>query len=281
MEEYYFLFLIAGIWTIAAIMQDLKKREVANWLNFSFIAVGLSYRAFYSSVFANKEFFIYGVLGFLFMFIMAYALYYGRAFAGGDAKLLMGFGIILPYKSYLDILVLGIGAILVLFLSGLIWSLLYSVYLVERNKEKFKKEFEKNWNKYRAWFFISIFVLLFLSMLIGIRNGWVFGGFIVLFSLIWIYVKSLDGILLKEKNVKELREGDWIEEGITVKGKKIEKSVHGLSLEEIEYLRKNAKRRKILIKEGIPFTPAFLGALIVMVFFLEALLSYLSLVKTF
>src|SRR3989338_6014136 len=107
MEEYYFLFVLTFLFTLFASIQDLKKREVANWLNFSFIAFALTYRAFYSLATKNFQFFLFGILGFAIFFILAHALYYSKAFAGGDAKLLMGFGVILPYTSYNSLLILS------------------------------------------------------------------------------------------------------------------------------------------------------------------------------
>ncbi len=33
----YFLIVIAFIWILFAVVQDLRKREVANWVNFSLL----------------------------------------------------------------------------------------------------------------------------------------------------------------------------------------------------------------------------------------------------
>jgi len=90
MEEYYFLFVLAFVWMIFAVVQDLKTREVANWLNFSLIGFALAYRAFYSSFTGEWMFLGFGFLGFLMFFILAHVFYYSKVFAGGDAKLLMG-----------------------------------------------------------------------------------------------------------------------------------------------------------------------------------------------
>jgi len=47
MEEYYFLFGIAFLWTLFAVVQDIRKREVSNWLNFSLLGIIIAYRAIY------------------------------------------------------------------------------------------------------------------------------------------------------------------------------------------------------------------------------------------
>ncbi len=47
MYEVIFLLVLAGIWIAFASVQDLKHREVANWLSFSLIAFAIGFRFFY------------------------------------------------------------------------------------------------------------------------------------------------------------------------------------------------------------------------------------------
>ena len=96
-----FLLILGLIWLIVASIQDIKKREVANWLSFSLIAFALVYRAFYSVLFFDLWFFLYGLIGLILFVGLAYAFYYARIFAGGDAKLLMGLGAILGFATSL------------------------------------------------------------------------------------------------------------------------------------------------------------------------------------
>ena len=65
MEEYYFLFSLAFLYVIFGTVQDLKNRELSNWLNFSLVAFAFAYRIFYASAFDNWEFLWFGFLGFL------------------------------------------------------------------------------------------------------------------------------------------------------------------------------------------------------------------------
>jgi prepilin signal peptidase PulO-like enzyme (type II secretory pathway) len=62
-----------------------------------------------------------------------------------------------------------------------------------------------------------------------------------------------------------LKEGDWLLRDVSVGKRVIKKTVHGLSLDEIRLLRKS--RRSVYIKEGIPFSPAFLLAYLAMLFY--------------
>jgi Flp pilus assembly protein protease CpaA len=48
MIEIYVLFFLAFTWITFAVVQDLKTREIANWLNFSLVIFALGIRFFYS-----------------------------------------------------------------------------------------------------------------------------------------------------------------------------------------------------------------------------------------
>ena len=264
MEEYYFLFALGVFWTIFAVVQDLRTREVANWLNFSLIVGALAYRGVYSFIYSDLNFFVFGVLGFVIFFLLAQAFYYGRVFAGGDAKLLMGYGVLLPYGSYIDLLIVGGGFVILLFLIGALWSLAYSALIVKRNWGKFRKDFLRKIKKAKWIFVFYSILLLFLIMLMGIRAGALFWMLFGILYLTFIYVKSLEICMIKKIKAKDLREGDWLENDVRIGKYTIRKSVHGLSLEEIERLRK--AKKSVLIKDGIPFTPAFLISLGIMVY---------------
>ena len=196
---------------------------------------------------------------------MAHAFYYTKVFAGGDAKLLMGYGVLLPYSNYFSVLVLGIGFVFILFLIGAFWSMSYGVKIVSGDWGKFKREFIVNLNKYGLYILgLVVFVGIFSMVWLGGLSGWSFGVFVL--GLLWVYIKSLDKCMIRSVNVGKLREGDWLEKDVKVGGRVIRKSVHGLSLSDIKLLKKVGK--KVLIKGGVPFTPAFLIALlVVMVFF--------------
>lgn len=266
MEE-YFLFILGGIWILFATIQDLKMREVANWLSFSLIAFVLAYRAFYSVLNNDVYYFIYGVLGVLFYTIFAFAFYYGKVFAGGDAKLLIGVGGILPYGSFFDIFLFGVGFILLLFLIGAVYSLVYSAFLVYKKREKFYPAFVEELKKGKLLFIFSFILIVILAFLSDFAYIWVIGSLLILFvPLLYSYLQAFDSsCMFKLVKTKDLTEGDWIENEIKIGGKIIKPSVHGLSRDEIRFLRKYDK--KILIKDGVPFVPAFLISFI-MLFFL-------------
>ncbi len=270
MNEYFFLFGLAIVWVIFAVVQDFRSREVSNWLNFSLISFVLAYRAIYSIISKDIMFFVLGALGVLFFVIIAYALYYGRAFAGGDAKLLMGLGGIFPYVAIKDIFFIGVGFVFILFLAGAVYSLLYTAFLVFKNKESFGMEFKKQFLKYKLLFASAIILAFIFQALIQFYTSDVFGFIsilIVLFPLILIYVKAVESsCMIKLISPERLGEGDWLMEDVRVGGKTIKKTVHGLTLKDIHYLK--IHKKKVWVREGIPFTPAFLFALIMVFFWL-------------
>jgi len=97
MIEVIFLLILAFIWILIATISDIKTTEVPNWLNFSLIIFTLGFRFFYSLFSANNfNFFYQGLIGLGIFFIIENALYYGKMFAGGDAKLMLALGTILP-----------------------------------------------------------------------------------------------------------------------------------------------------------------------------------------
>ena len=266
MEEYYFLFALGILWSIFAIAVDFKKREVPNWLNFSLIAFALAYRAFYSAFSGEEMFLISGLVGFGIFFGIAHLFYYLRVFAGGDAKLLMGFGVILPYSNFSELSYIGVLFIFALFLLGSIYSLVYSSFIVGKNWGKFKREFRKIIQKSRG-LLIGLIIVLFSFLFIDL--GIILDLFLILTFLLYVYVKALDICLIVEKKARELQEGDWLEKDVKLNRGVIRKSVHGLSLEDIKMLMK--ARKKVLIRDGIPFTPAFLLSLLIMAPFFSAL----------
>ena len=268
MNEYYFLFGLAFIWTIFAVVDDLKKREVPNWINFSLIGFALAYRAFYSFFSNDLMFLISGLAGFGVFFALAYGFYYARVFAGGDAKLMMGFGVILPYSNFIELFYFGVMFIFVLFLFGSIYSMIYSIFIVAKHFNKFSNAFKNILKK-----FYLIFTALFSICIITFVFDWYFGILLfvltILLPLLYFYVGILNECVTKLVNAKDLQEGDWLENDVRIGRIVIKKNFQGLSLKDIKLLIK--AKKKVTIREGIPFTPAFLISLIAMAPFFLAL----------
>ncbi len=177
----------------------------------------------------------------------------------------MGFGVILPYADYRDLIILPMIFLFVLFAVGALYSLIYSIFIAEKNKTKFKKEFIKYFKKNKTLLTISI-ILTTISLIYSLFNPLtLFLVIIFLIPLLFIYTKSLDKCLTVLLLPNQLTEGDWLVHDVKINSKIIiKKTVHGLSQKDIQILKKY--NLKIKIKQGIPFVPAFLITLIIMIY---------------
>jgi len=267
-NENLYLIILGFIWIIGAILQDLKRREVDNLWNFSLIFIALAYRGFVGVFNSDIWFFLNGLIGLIIFYGLGNLFYYGKLFAGGDAKLLIALGTILPlsYDWIINLKIFGIFVFL-LFGLGAIYGIFYSLIIVFYNFNKFKKEFKKQW-KINKKFFIAVFIFVFLWVILLLYIKIIeiiFIAFIVfIFPFLFVYAKSVEKCMIKLTKPEDLTEGDWLEKDILIKGKKIKSRWDGLSRQEINLLKKYKK--KVLIKQGIPFTPSFLFAFIVLFF---------------
>jgi len=263
------LFILALVYVIFAIVQDFKYREVANWLNFSLIIFALAIRLFYSIFSENYNYILFGLAGLAVFFILANAFYYMRIFAGGDAKLFIALGAVIPIETgwYLNLLA-GFVFIIALFLTGALYSLIYSGIVAYQNKGKFSKDFKKQFKENKLYFFVSlVFAIVFLaaSFVPGFFALVFISVLVFVLPYIYIYTKAVESsCMIKEVNVKDLTIGDWLVQKIKIRGKEIKSNWEGLSEEQLIFIQKNY-RKKVLVKYGIPFTPAFLFALLAVI----------------
>lgn len=262
------LICLGILWLAAASLCDLQKREVPNWIGFSLIIFALGFRFFYS-VFesGNFDFFYQGLIGLGIFFVIGNLLYYARMFAGGDAKLMIAMGTILPFSSYFfSNLNFYFWFIMIFLFAGGIYGLIWSLVLCVRNFNNFKKEFRKRVNKEKKIIY-AVMVLGLILMLFGFYETILFllGIFIFVLPYFYLYAKSVDEVCMVRKvKPSELTEGDWLYKDVKVGGKLIKASWNGLDEKEINLLRKNKK--DVLIRQGIPFVPVFLISYLVLIF---------------
>ncbi len=272
MIEVIFLVVLAGIWILFASVSDLKKREVANWLSFSLIIFAMGFRFFYSLFFSdglsfeNFQFFYQGLIGLGIFFILGNAFYYGRVFAGGDAKLLIALGAILPFYNNLFDNLIVFATFLILFLfSGMIYGLLWSLFLCLRHFNDFKKSYKKLFLKYKKIFYVSLIIGL-LFILTGFLEVIFFsyGLFLIIIPLLYFYAKAIDeASMIKEVEVSDLTEGDWLYKEIKLGNKKLKPNWEGLNKKDIEQIKKEYKMVKI--RQGIPYIPVFLISFFILI----------------
>ena len=258
--EFGFLFWLFLIGIGIASLQDLKRREVDNWLNLLLLFSGIGFLVF-SSVFKQSvDVIVLGIISLLIMFVVVNIFYYGRVFAGGDAKLMFAM-FALFVASTLNATLMNIGMfILFLMLAGSVYGLTYSLVLFFKNFEDVKKEFKEQFKniylRYTVLIGIGLFVLSYVD--------WIFlvpAIFFLFGPILYVFAKSLEGVVMTRMiNVKNLREGDWIVSNVKIGKKVIRANWEGLTKENLKELQK--RKKKVKIKEGLPFVPAFLLAFI-------------------
>jgi len=268
MFEIIFLIILALIFILVATFQDLRMREVANWINFSLIIFALGFRFFWS-LFSESGFgfFYQGLIGFGIFFILGNLFYYGRIFAGGDAKLMIAMGAILPFSLdfFVNLNIFLMFLVLFLFIGagyGIVWS----VVLAFRNGKGFRREFSKRWKTHRKLSFGVMFIGLIL-MFLGLVEGAFFGlgVFVFILPYFYLFTKSIDNsCMVFEIPSSKLREGDWLSKDLIIGNKVINKNWEGLTKAQIKQISK--KFKKVKIKQGIPFIPVFLISFLVLVF---------------
>jgi Flp pilus assembly protein protease CpaA len=268
MTEIYFLAAICAIWLIFASVHDLRTKTVPNWLSFSLVMFALGYRFFYS-LFSETGFgfFYQGVLGLGIFFLVGNALYHGRIFAGGDAKLMIALGAVLPFSQSLgDNLRIFAVFLALFFAAGAIYGIFWSLFLSFRNFSEFRKEFAKEMKK--AKMKVYSFLLFGIALLgFGFYSTLFFylGILVFIFPYLYVFAKSVDNsCLVKEISTRKLEEGDWIYRDTRVGRETIKASWHGLTTGEISRIRK--KYGKIKVREGIAFSPVFLISFLLLVY---------------
>jgi len=270
----WFLIFIAVIWMIFAVIQDFRKREVANWWNFSLIVFVLAYRAFLSVNSSNYWYFLWGVIGLIVGIVISNIFYYARMFAGGDAKLLMALGTILPLSlSWITNLEILFWFVVFFLLTGAIYGLVYSIILSILHFNKFKKRFREYMIEYRKLLFTFFFVFIFLILVsIFLTNSFYFSDYLLILLVIFIplcpllffYAKAIEDVcMVHSVPVSMLTIGDWLVKSLKSGRKKIKPNWEGLSEEELKDIQKHV-HGKVSVKYGIPFTPSFLFGFLVM-----------------
>jgi len=270
------LLVVGSLGLVFAIIVDVKKKEIPDWINYGMITFGFSARLMHSLYFSEWSYLLYGLLGFLLMFAVGMGFYYAKQWGGGDAKLLMALGVMFATRPDF-VMESEFPFIIVLLMNIMIFGALYGVVyggvLAIKHKKKFLKEV-KFLNKGKllkrlkiACFAFGLLLLAGVLFLIDDLRTRLIGNTLVLFVLVMpyvrVFVKAVENSCLYQiKKVEELVEGDWVEQDVVIRGKVIyRKKPLGIEKDDIERL-KNAHVLQILVKEGIPFAPPFLFGLL-------------------
>ena len=270
-------------------MTDLRTREVPDWINYGLIASGVALNLLFSIIYRTPYFILGSLAGLLIFFCIAYVMFYAGQWGGGDSKMLMGLGAVIGLEISLKSQHFLLAFLINTLLIGAIYGLLWSFYLVLRNRKRFWKEFIRILaakkiaiaKKFILGMIILILVALLFINVLYIRLMVLSVAFLVLTSFyLWVFVKAIEkSCMHKLVEPSKLTEGDWIVKNIYVDGKFVTGPKDlGISKSRIRKLvefYKKGKVRKILIKEGIPFVPSFLMAYIFTLIFGNVILMLL------
>ncbi len=271
--EFGFLFwlFLGGI--IVASLTDLKRREVDNWLNLFLLVSGFVFVLFGVVLSGDSDVVFH--LGFLFvvMFVVMNLFYEGRVFAGGDAKLLVAMTAFFLGATFWGSMV-NVGIFLLfLMVAGSVYGIGFSFVLYLKDFKKVNEEIRSGLSNsfVRIGFFIGVVLMLFGFFDVQM---FLFGCFFFLFSFLYVFAKGLENIsMIREVSGRELREGDWLVDDVRIGKRVVKADWDGLSLTDIELLR---NKKKILVKDGLPFVPAFLIAFLGYVFLRNWFMGFLA-----
>lgn len=259
MIEVYVLFGLALIWILFAVIQDIRTREIANWLNFSLIIFALGFRFFYSLFEMNDfGFFYQGVIGFGIFFVLSNLFYYGKMFAGGDQKLMMALGAVLPFSLdfVYNLKILG-GFVFLFLVVGAVYGLLASLYFGIKNFKKFRKEFAKQLNLNRNFVILFLaFACLFLFLGFFYSLLFPFGIFFFIMPYFYLYVKAVDeACMVRKIKTEKLTLGDWLYKDVKVGRNVVKATWDGLTEKDLKLLK---KKKFVYVRYGVQFAPVFL-----------------------
>ena len=272
------IYVIALAALIAGSFQDLRKREVADWLNYGLIMSGLMINLIAATLY-GISFIISSVIGLVFASVIGLSMFYSGQWGGGDTKMLIGLGALIgiDYSSLASFNLFSIpfliNLIINIILAGSVYGLLWSAFLALRNRKKFMKELRRlsAQPRIKAVRTIVAVVAFTIIILMILSPADIFLLSIILFLAIaslylWIFAMVVEkSSMYRYLSPSELTEGDWIAKKVRIKNRVVyEPEKLGITLKNIRLLRRLDKNKslKILVKEGIPFVPSFLIAFI-------------------
>lgn len=271
--------IMAFLALLVASITDLKKREVPDYVSYALVFIAFAISLLNTIIEWDYSYVAQSTMGFVIGLIIAYVMFYLGQWGGGDSKLIMGLGAIFGFNvfplfgksNYWFLMFLGC-----IVLLGAMYGLVWSTFLAVKHHKVFIKSVIL-WMRKREIIIarrvmLSLITVLFLVTLIFVTRGYqlpilLFVAMFYMIFYMWIFVKVIEErCMVKEIPISKLTEGDWIFKDVYV-GKKLITGPKdlGVSREQIALLKKysaEGKIKTIIIKEGIPFIPAFLLAYI-------------------
>ena len=245
------------------------------------VFIGLWY-LFDQYLFFMNDYLISCFLAFGIFVLITSLMYYGKMSGGADVKILLALAVVFStnpvffnhsYGLFVPIFGSSTPNIFLFdffvnsLIVGLIFGVLFSLFMVFKNKKAFSLKFKKLFRKYLVFEIIfAILGITFLIFSIFHRFLIVFGVFFLIVPVLIVFVSSVQESSMKSyKSWKELTEGDWLVSDVKIGKRIIKSSADGLTKKDILLIKKSGK--KVLVLDGMPFVPVFLISLIVSLIF--------------
>jgi len=145
------IIILVLIYLLIATISDIKTQEIPDFLNFSFIAIGIFIYATKTILTGEIIYFLTSLITSLSFLTLGLIMYYTRQWGGGDGKILMGLGALIPvYPSILIEIFsprtykyFGIDLLINLLLIGAIYGLLFATYLGIKHRKEYSKKLKE------------------------------------------------------------------------------------------------------------------------------------------
>lgn len=257
------LLSIAFIVLVIASINDLKTREVPDYVSYSLFGIAIIVRLIWFIASKNVDVIIWAPISFSVLFLFSYFMYRAGQWGGGDVKMMMGLSVLLSWFPWG-----GFPFFVDFFLNSLIVGAFYglaSICLIGiLNFNKIKKQLSTIDYMILPAIFIAVVIIFktvplvfaFLASLIVIATG------------MFRYFRIIENSYLHQDiDIEKLTEGDWLLNDVRVGGKivvkKREVGLLSADLKKLIALKKKGKISRVRIKVGVPFVPAFLITLII------------------
>ena len=208
-------------------------------------------------------------------------MFYTGQWGGGDSKILMGLGALIGIDVFSGKFPFLASFLINALLVGALYGILWSVFLIFKNKKGFVKSLKKNLvekktNLARKIILILFIILILVSFIVQdffLRLIFLYLALIIVITFyLWIIIKAVENsCMLKYVKPHQLTEGDWIAKEIKVQGKYItgpkDLGIEKKQIKKLIELYKKRKIKSVLIKEGIPFVPSFFIAYVITIIF--------------
>ena len=273
MIEYLVLLTVIVYFAIASI-EDIKKREVYDYINFSLAFFILVCAIFHSLIIESAEPIKHAGFGMLIGFALGIILFYSGIWGGGDAKFILGLGAASYYligftQSYQT----GIGLIYekgMYFLSNflpvfldlflkyiIIIDVVFFVFVLVQFFLSKRLDEKKD-----LIILMTILFVLFAGLYFDYNPAVLIGLGFIAFLLIFVSRDGIfDSVYFKwKKHLENLKAGDKLDDDLVISNKKIvdyENGRLGLSKHEVHNIRDNInesnKLMDVYIRKSLPY----------------------------